>query len=402
MPGTYKPAMSIRAFAQRAVWYAVDSLVCLTPKGRDTASVLLIRLDNIGDFVLWIDSAQHIARHYRRLGKRVLLVAPTVWAGWAEELGLFDEVIAIDRPRLGTDLLFRWKLLVSIRRRGCATAILPAYSHDWSSGDVVIRTCGSREKIGWAGDPGYGFPLERRIGNGWYNRLLPATAGRLMELARNAEFASALLETPVAASTADLTRHAAGKAIAQQHGLQTPYYVLFPGASEAMRRWPLNNFKQVAQRVHAQTGWMGVVCGTAADLAIADQLCAEAGAPVLNLAGKTTLSELTGLLSTASLLVSNDTASVHIAAALGVPTVAALGGGHVDRFLPYLPESSPFRILPQAVTHPMDCFDCGWWCKFPLGPDDPAPCVANIALEHVWQQIAALLSLHRQSRSTLA
>lgn len=391
--------MSVKTLLRRAAWYVVDSLVCLVPRVRDQNCVLLIRLDNIGDFVLWINAAEHTARHYRGLGKRVLLLAPTTWATWASELGLFDEVIALDLSRMNNDLSFRWKLLVSIRRRGCNTAILPAYSHDWSSGDAIVRTSGSKQRIGSSGDPRYGFAWERRISNRWFTHLMPASDHRMMELTRNAEFASALIGLPIAARSADLRGQASRRPFAQEHGLSTPYYVLFPAASDAMRRWPAGNFYEMAQRIHAATGWTGVVCGTAADLALADTLCARQGAPLLNLTGQTSLSELTSLLSTASLLVSNDTASVHIAAALGVPTVAALGGGHVDRFLPYPEGSSPFAILPEAVTHPMECFDCGWWCKFQLGPDDPAPCVARIELEKVWERTVKLLNLSEVYRS---
>ena len=392
MQRTRKPAMSMRSLLRRIAWYVVDSVVCMTSPARDPNAVLLIRLDNIGDFVLWIDAAQQIAKHYRGLGKRVLLVAPTTWAGWAAHLSIFDEVIEVDRSRLNDDLLYRFKLLASIRRRGCKTSIVPAYSHDWSSGDAIIRISGSEDRIGSSGDD-YGFKWERQVGRRWFTRLLPASDRPMMEIERNAEFASELLGFTIPARAADLSGSISPSDLEQNEAIPHPYYVLFPGASEAMRRWPVDHFYTMAQRIHAQTGWLGVVCGTAADRVLADALCRKANVPLLSMVGQTSLSALTALLSRASLLISNDTAAVHIAAALGVPTVAALGGGHATRFLPYPKGISRFPILPQAVTYPMECFDCGWWCKFPLGPEDPAPCVSNIDVELVWKSTLDILAL---------
>lgn len=383
--------MPWKSFVRYATYYLLDSVVCLLPTRNDSDLILLIRLDNIGDFVLWLDSAERISRHYRQAGKRVILLASNVWAAWAQELNVFDQVISLDRSRLRTDLLFRFRMQAALRRLGCETAILASYSHDWYAGDTIVRTSGSRVRIGSIGDPKFGTPMERWFSHRWFTKLIPASSVPMMELDRNAEFTSALLETSGPARLADLSPSVSRQTVLQEFGISGHFYVLFPGASEAIKRWPAENFASIAERMYRQTGWLGVICGNGDDALLASAICAPAGPLLLNLAGRTSLSQLTAILSAADLLVSNDTAAVHIAAALRVRTVCALGGGHFGRFLPYAPDAEEFPILPVSVIHPMDCFHCDWKCIYPLRPGDPAPCIAQISVDKVWLQVRNLL-----------
>jgi hypothetical protein len=54
-----------------------------------------------------------------------------------------------------------------------------------------------------------------------------------------------------------------------------------------------------------------------------------------------------------------------LALALGKPTVVVLGGGDYGRFFPY--------GKARVVTHPMDCFQCHWDCRY-----DRALCLHDI------------------------
>ena len=113
--------------------------------------------------------------------------------------------------------------------------------------------------------------------------------------------------------------------------------------------------------------------------------------PLLNWAGRTTLSELVQVVAHAALLVTNETAAVHIGAATGTPTLCLLGGGHFGRFLPYEVEQGDERPLPRVVFHAMPCFGCNWRCIYPVTPGRPVPCVEQISLENAWTGVQELL-----------
>ena len=373
----------------------LDTLSLLIPPARRSpARVLIVRQDAIGDFVMWLDAAREIAQHYRAQGKQVTLLANKAWANWARELDLFDAVVPFDIKAFQYDMRYRMRLARTIRRMGFSLAVQPAYSRDYSA-DVLIRLSGAPDRVASTGDDSNLRPWEQRVARRSYTRLIPAAPGPLMELLRNAEFVRGLLGTDYKAAVADL--HALGpvdpgEAFHAALPKGQPYFALFPGASWDGKQWPLDRFRALAERLHATTGWTGVVCGGPDDRALAATLCA--GTPwLLDWAARTSLPQLAGVLSGAHLLVSNDTSAVHVAAAVGTPVVCLLGGGHFGRFLPYLVEQPNNQPLPAVVDFPMPCFGCNWRCIYDLTQIRTAPCVGNLTVEAAWTAIQRLPNL---------
>ncbi len=125
---------------------------------------------------------------------------------------------------------------------------------------------------------------------------------------------------------------------------------------------------------------------------LADSLCQESSAPLLNWTGRTTLSELLVVFTTAKLLLANETSAVHLAEAVNLPTVCILGGGHFARFVPYTVEDLGKHPLMRTAVHKMDCFGCNWRCIYNVSADKPQPCIEGIAVDDVRQMIREMLS----------
>ncbi|WP_158785760.1 glycosyltransferase family 9 protein [Granulicella sp. L46] len=357
-------------------------------------SVLLIRLDAIGDFVLWLDAAQATVKHYKAQGKSVVLVANAAWAEWAKELAIFDDVIALDRRKYEQEPLYRFRLGRRIRKLKCSIAVQPTYSREFFWGDAVVRISGASERIGSAGDNSNISPWQKRISDRWYTRLISATPAPCMELVRNAEFIRGLGEISFLAKAPNLRAMSTlrkGESFLAAMQQDQRYYVLFPGASWDGRQWPVASFVQIAARLYHETGWHGVICGGNVDRQLAEDICGLSRAPLMNWAGRTDLPQLAAILSEAQLLLTNETSAVHIAAAAGVPTVCILGGGHYGRFMPYLVEQTDGRSLPYAITHQMPCFGCNWHCIYTRSNGVPVPCIDRITEEEVWNAISTIL-----------
>jgi heptosyltransferase-1 len=120
---------------------------------------------------------------------------------------------------------------------------------------------------------------------------------------------------------------AAGASVARllaQNGLaERPLAVLAPGTLWETKHWPAEYFAQVA-RYFLEKGWSVVLAGSGKDRAVCGKVMA--GAPgVLDLAGKTSVSELAALIGRADMCVTNDSGPMHLAAALGAPLVTIFG-----------------------------------------------------------------------------
>ncbi len=80
-----------------------------------------------------------------------------------------------------------------------------------------------------------------------------------------------------------------------------------------------------------------------------------------NLAGQTTVRQLVECIRLCDVCLSQDTAALHMAVALGKPVAGIVGGAHFGRFFPW---GSPERVHP--IYNKLECFGCDWVCKFDL------------------------------------
>lgn len=120
------------------------------------------------------------------------------------------------------------------------------------------------------------------------------------------------------------------------------------------KRWPLERFAEVMKQVstgHAGIEW--VFFGAPGEAAMGEQLSALVGEGVkhTNLVGKTRLAELIAQLRTCRMLVTNDTGTMHLAAALGVPTVSIFGSTE-----PVL--TGPLGDRHTVIRHQVPCSPC--------------------------------------------
>ncbi len=93
------------------------------------------------------------------------------------------------------------------------------------------------------------------------------------------------------------------------------------------RRWPMQSFKTLAEMLLNELDIKIVFIGTPMDIPYVSELIHRVKdiSRIVNLAGKTNLGELVGVLGRLSLFITNDSGPLHIATALSIPTVSFFG-----------------------------------------------------------------------------
>ncbi len=180
-------------------------------------------------------------------------------------------------------------------------------------------------RIGYAAE-GRGFLLTTRVPRAARAR----SAARFAEYRELGEAAGLHVARGEPALRATREEKALGAARLAAAGLEgAAFLVLAPGAAYGpAKQWGAERFAATGAHLARRRGLALAVVGAAADLAAAGEtarLAAAAGARVANLAGATSLGDLVGIVDAAAGVVSNDSGVMHLAAALGRPTVGVFG-----------------------------------------------------------------------------
>ena len=156
---------------------------------------------------------------------------------------------------------------------------------------------------------------------------------------------------------------------------------LCPGAEYGpTKRWLPERFAEVAKRVAGQRACEWVLFGVTRDLPLGAPIVEALGDRCENLIGKTTLAELITALRGCHALLTNDTGTMHLAAWLGVPTVAIFGSTDPVLTGPLAP---PDRV--RILRHQVECSPC-FLKECPLD----LRCMKAVSVEEVVEAVLAL------------
>jgi len=173
----------------------------------------------------------------------------------------------------------------------------------------------------------------------------------------------------------------------------SPLVVVAPGAAYGTaKRWLPEHFARVAAALLVDPGAHCALVGSDADAAAAamviDRLPASARARVSNLCGRTTLTELAGVLDLAGACVSNDSGAMHLAAAVGVPLAAIFGPTNERETAPLARAGVDTRLL----INPVPCRPC----MLRECPIDH-PCMRDLDPERVLSAVRLMIASHGRS-----
>jgi ADP-heptose:LPS heptosyltransferase len=327
----------LRFYIKRVVFFITDLLVRVLyscPSGGD--GVLVVRLDAIGDYVLFRNFLADIKASDKYKNKKITLVGNIAWREIAEffDSDVVDDFIWIDRSRFVRNIRYRFNKLSEIRSCCPTTVIQPTYSREFFLGDSVVNICSAREKIGSVGDCSNIKSWQKKISDLYYTKLIPASESVLFEFDRNKEFFAHLLGSTVLSEKPCMSKP---KGIdLSRFNLPDSYAVFFIGASASFRKWSVYNYSLVAEYIYSKYSLPIVLCGGPGDVDDAEEFLRGIGCPVVDLVGKTSLVEFVNVLSKSEVVISNETSTPHFAVALGVKNIFVVSNGnHIVRFSPY-------------------------------------------------------------------
>jgi ADP-heptose:LPS heptosyltransferase len=132
-----------------------------------------------------------------------------------------------------------------------------------------------------------------------------------------------------------------------------PLVVMHPGVGDTWRQWPPEKFARVGDAL-AQRGARVLLTGAGFEAPITQAVAAATKCGGEDLSGKLSIGGLAGLLSRCRIVVSNDSGPLHLAAAVGAPTVGIYWAGNA------LNAGTFFRARSRLhLSWRLDCPECG-------------------------------------------
>lgn len=298
---------------------------------------ILIRATNwVGDAILSLPAVEAVRARFPQ-ARITILARP--WVADIYRFGDFaDEILLYERKQGLGQVRERLRVIAALRARRFDCALLLQNAFDAA---LLAALAGVPERIGYARD-GRRWLLTRPVRTPRKGEIPEHESFYYLELLCRAGWLERLPEQPVARLGG--IRHE-----------PEPVIGVSPGAAYGTaKRWLPERFAAAAAALAREKRATVSVFGSAGESGLCEQVAAEIrslGVEAQSFAGHTSLAEFIRLAARCMLFLTNDSGAMHVAAALGVPTVAVFGATNPVATAPLGP-----RV--RLVREPVECSPC--------------------------------------------
>ena len=365
------------------------------PSPTEITRVLLIRPDHLGDFLFATPALDRWQAHAPARIETTLSVGP-----WCADLAAHGPCVGrvetFSYPGLTrTDKGSVWspyraliRLARLVRRGEFDMAVIMRFDHWW--GGLLAYLAGIPICVGYDTDPLHAFLTDTVPYNGvahevernltLIDRALTLCGG---DLAGTKEDFPSLVYQVDAEERREVEVMLAGLSISES----APLVVVHPGAGAPVKMWPAERFAAVADALVERWGATILLTGASGDLGQAWKVAAHMREDAHVLAGRTDLAQLGALLERGALVIGADSGPLHLAVAVGAPSIHLYGPVDPAMFGPWSDQPTRHRVL----TADCPCAPCNRLVFEPV--DLPAHlCMETISVEQVLRAADGMLS----------
>jgi lipopolysaccharide heptosyltransferase II len=296
------------------------------PEPEALRDVLVLRLDRIGDVLM---SMGALADLRAALPQARIRLAVGAWSAEIARRAPVDELLVWSAPWVGRPAEGALRFGELARRAWALRADRLDLALDLQ-GDVraslLLWMSGARHRIGYANTGGAWLlngvvPLDETVSWVEQNRRAVALATGRPSAGRSPD--------PL-----DAEDRAFGARLTANLGLEMrrPLVGIHPSGGRRVKQWDVARWAEIARRLQREFGATVLVTGSAADSGLARAIAAEMAERPFDLTGKLGLRETLALVARLDLFLSPDTGPMHMACAVGTPSVAVFGPSDPARY----------------------------------------------------------------------
>lgn len=324
-------------------------------KRSSTKKILIVRVDEIGDYMLWRPFLKTLVESGLDKGCEYHFCGNKSWKSLFEtfDAHLVTQCFWLDKMAFKKKMSYRYRFLKTIYLQDYDTVINPTFSRDRRYDDSIVMAAKADTNIGMVANLDSTRDYEIGYDKGLYNPLVSSPDEPTFEFLTNRGFADAATffikkDNSLFPSN---TRIDTTLLPSLPFNLPEKYFVVFPGSRSKTRIWSTEHFVRVSNHIFENYGWTVVIAGTNSDKEYTDAFTSQYKHTFVDLTGKTSLTEMLSLLKDAQCLLTVDTGSVHLAAAVGCTVFGVFNGSQYGRFAPYPKKvaDNVYAIYPDDV-----------------------------------------------------
>jgi len=339
---------------------------------RRRRKILVIKLGAMGDLILVVPSLRMLRARYPEASITLLVdrkLAPIVSA-----CPYLDDMILVDRKKL-PNLFYLLKTARRLRHEGFDMSV-DFHNNKWTH--LLAYLGGAVQRFGFARGK-WGFLLNRpdrtfEVGDSPLRHQF-----RVLSKAGVTDFDDTLELWPKPETLAKAKQAIDG--LVPKKNTKIVGFIMGSSPNWPSKRWPSDHFIALAKRLFEKYDARIVLIGAPDEADLAQPFYSFGGGKVLDLIGKTTLDELPSFFKQLDLVVTGDTAPLHMAAAMNVPIVALFGPTDPKRHAP------PGKKI-DVLSHHLSCQPCyEGGCK----AKEKQACLVHISVEEVFEHCQRML-----------
>lgn len=312
-----------------------------------TNNILLVKIDGIGDYVLFRNFIEIIKNSDKFRGCSITLCANEICKDLAVHFDndFIDDFIWIDPLKFALNLKYRRSVANDISSKTFDFAIQPTLARQSLIGDSIVKFSNATNKIGNIGDLNNMSSFEKYFTDKYFDELIDTGKETEFEFQKNIKFFSKLTDSTIELSKPNINIKA--------ENIYDEYILFTPGAGAKYREWSADNYHSLALKLYMKHKI--IITGSIKDISLGNQIINDVPDAV-NLTGKSSLIDLLSLIKNCKLLISGDTGAVHIAAALGKKFICISNGNSYKKFAPYPKEifSDCRYIFPPLIERMLE------------------------------------------------
>lgn len=313
--------------------------------------LLLIKLDEIGDYILFRNLLPYIKSSDKFKNYKIILCGNIAWKNIAENFDseFVDDFVWMNKQKYLNNLLYRFKLLKKISFIKPKILINCSYSRSFFIDDSIAAVITANTKISFNTDLSNSYKWQIKISNKYYNTLYNNTD--VFDFYKNRSFFEYILNIKIELLKPQITLNNKNKTD-ESYG---NFVIIFLGGKRKYKKWKLTYFIEIANYIISKYNLNILLVGKKEEIKDNNSLFNHLvnKEKVFDLSEKTTLAELAYLLRKAKLLISNDSGIIHLAASVNTKTIVILNGSQYGRFIPYPIESGTeiSAIYPPEIIN---------------------------------------------------